>query len=153
MADALAVLDATGTERAVVASWCGGGDDLILAAEHGDRVAGLVLIAPDFLLTPDPAEIECPGSSGAELTSTEGWARWNRQYMLHEWPGFLEFFFTETFTEPHSTKQIEDAVGWGLDTDGETIVRGLDSDGGRSTVSRCWSWAPHPLPDTAPPRG
>ena len=48
--------------------------------------------------------------------------------MLHEWPGFLEFFFTETFTERHSTKQIEDGVGWGLDTDGETIVRGLDSD-------------------------
>ena len=44
-----------------------------------------------------------------------------------EWPGFLEFFFAETFTEPHSTKQIEDGVGWGLETDAETIVRDLDS--------------------------
>jgi pimeloyl-ACP methyl ester carboxylesterase len=128
VADALAVLDETGTDRAVVVSWCGGGDDLILAAEHGERVAGLVLIAPDFLLTPDPADIEAPDSFEAGLTSTEGWAKWNRQYLLGEWPGFLAFFFGETFTEPHSTKQIEDAIGWGLETDGETIVRGLDSD-------------------------
>ena len=33
------------------------------------------------------------------------------------------------FTEPHSTKPIEDATGWGLETDGETLVateRGLE---------------------------
>ena len=29
---------------------------------------------------------------------------------------FLEFFFSQVFTEPHSTKQIEDAVGWALET-------------------------------------
>ena len=28
---------------------------------------------------------------------------------------FLEFFFGQMFTEPHSTKQIEDCVGWGLE--------------------------------------
>ena len=27
------------------------------------------------------------------------------------------FFFAQMFTEPHSTKQIEDAIGWGLETD------------------------------------
>jgi len=32
-------------------------------------------------------------------------------------PSFLEFFFGRMFTEPHSTKQIEDCVGWGLETD------------------------------------
>ena len=26
------------------------------------------------------------------------------------------------FTEPHSTKPIEDAVGWGLETDPETLI-------------------------------
>ena len=33
------------------------------------------------------------------------------------------------FTEPHSTKQIEDATGWALETDGETLTaadRGLE---------------------------
>src|SRR6476469_6468077 len=32
--DALAVLDRAAVERAILVSWCGGGDDLILAAEH-----------------------------------------------------------------------------------------------------------------------
>jgi pimeloyl-ACP methyl ester carboxylesterase len=26
------------------------------------------------------------------------------------------------FAEPHSTKQIEDAIGWALETDGETLA-------------------------------
>ena len=49
-ADALAVLDATGVDRAVVVSWCDMGESLILAAEHPERVAGLVFIAPPLSL-------------------------------------------------------------------------------------------------------
>jgi pimeloyl-ACP methyl ester carboxylesterase len=126
--DALAVLDKAGAGRAVVVSWCGAGDDLILAAEHPERVAGLVLIAPDLLLTDDPAAEEGPYPFDEEPVTLEGWAKWNRHYFLRDWPGFLEFFFTQTFTEPHSTKQTEDAIGWGLQTDPQTIVRGLDAE-------------------------
>src|SRR5207237_8119319 len=35
---------------------------------------------------------------------------------------FVEFCMSKMFTEPHSTKPIEDAVGWGLETDGETLI-------------------------------
>ena len=126
--DALAVLDVAGIDRAVAVSWCGGGDDLILAAEHPERVSGLILIAPDLLLTDDPAEQEGPYPFDEEPQTLERWAKWNRHYWLRDWPGFLEFFFTETFTEPHSTKQIEDAIGWGLETDPETITRGMDAE-------------------------
>ena len=126
--DALAVLDRAGVERAVVVSWCGAGDDLMLAIEHPQRVAGLVLIAPDLLLTDDPAEEEGPYPFDEEPKTSEGWAKWNRRYWLRDWPGFLEFFFSETFTEPHSTKQIEDAIGWGAQTDPETITRGMDAE-------------------------
>jgi pimeloyl-ACP methyl ester carboxylesterase len=126
--DALAVLDKAGAGRVVVVSWCGAGDDLILAAEHPERVAGLVLIAPDLLLTDDPAAEEGPYPFDEEPVTPEGWAKWNRHYFLRDWPGFLQFFFTQTFTEPHSTKQTEDAIGWGLQTDPQTIVRGLDAE-------------------------
>ena len=126
--DALAVLDRAGIERAVVVSWCGAGDDLMLAIEHPQRVTGLVLIAPDLLLTDDPAEEEGPYPFDEEPQTLEGWAKWNRHYWLRDWPGFLEFFFTETFTEPHSTKQIEDAIEWGAQTDPETITRGMDAE-------------------------
>ncbi|MGH2815352.1 MAG: alpha/beta fold hydrolase, partial [Actinomycetota bacterium] len=49
-ADALAVLDAAGVDRAVVVSWCDMGESLILAAEHPERVAGLVFVAPPVSL-------------------------------------------------------------------------------------------------------
>ena len=42
---------------------------------------------------------------------------------------FLEFFSAQMFNEPHSTKQIEDCVAWGLETDPAVIAdttRGAD---------------------------
>ncbi len=58
----------------------------------------------------------------AELETDEGWAKFNRHFWLRDYRGFLEFFFGEMFPEPHSTKQIEDGVAWGLDTDAETLI-------------------------------
>ena len=56
------------------------------------------------------------------LDTDEGWAKYNRHYWLRDYRGFVEFFFGECFTEPHSTKQIEDCIGWGLETDPETLA-------------------------------
>ncbi len=126
--DARAVLDHVGVDQAVVVSWCGSGEELLLAAEAPVRASGLLLIAPDLQLTPEPGEEEGPYQFDEEPGTEEGWAKWNRHYWLRDWPGFLDFFFSQAFTEPHSTKQIEDAVGWGLDTDPETIVRGMDAE-------------------------
>ncbi|MGH2885905.1 MAG: glycosyltransferase, partial [Solirubrobacteraceae bacterium] len=63
----------------------------------------------------------------AERDDYHRWQKWNRHYWLRDWPGFLDFFFRECFTEPHSTKQIEDAIGWALETDPQTIVRGMEA--------------------------
>jgi pimeloyl-ACP methyl ester carboxylesterase len=121
-ADALAVLDAAGVDRAVVVSWCDMGEALILAAEHPERVAGLMLIAPALPVR----EPEVPPYPFDQVLDTdEGWAKENRHYWLRDWRGYLEWFFSRCFTEPHSTKQIEDCVGWGLDTDAETILAGF----------------------------
>ena len=46
--DALAVLDKVGAGQVTLVSWCGSGDDLLLAAEYPERVVRLVLIAPDL---------------------------------------------------------------------------------------------------------
>ena len=45
----------------------------------------------------------------------QGWEWENRHAILADHRGFLEFFFGEMFPEPHSTKQVEDAVTYGLD--------------------------------------
>jgi pimeloyl-ACP methyl ester carboxylesterase len=121
-ADALAVLDAVGADKAVVVSWCDMGESLILAAEHPERVAGLVFVGPSLRL--DEAEHgEYPFD--AEPGTDEGWAKETRGYWRRDWPGYLEFFFGKCFTEPHSTKQIEDCVDWAGDTDMETILAGF----------------------------
>jgi len=54
-ADTLAVMDATGTERAVIVGLSAGGRwGITLAAEHPERIAGLVAIAPAVSLDGDP---------------------------------------------------------------------------------------------------
>ena len=69
-----------------------------------------------------PPERERHGSFDEELDTDEGWAKYNRHYWPRDYRGFLEFFFAQCFNEPHSTKQIEDAVGWGLETTPETLA-------------------------------
>ena len=116
-ADALAVMEATATERAVVAGLsCGALWGTLLAADHPERVQGAVFIGPAVPLAPPHPE-RTVYSTHEQLDTDEGWAKYNHYYWLEHQREFLEFFFAQCFTEPHSTKQIEDCVGWGLETD------------------------------------
>jgi pimeloyl-ACP methyl ester carboxylesterase len=133
-ADALAVLDATGTERAVVVSLSLGAQRaLLLAAEHPERVAGAVFIGPALPLGGLEGRRATLDRFDEELETDEGWAKYNRHYWLRDYESFLEFFFSHCFSEPHSTKQIEDCIGWGLETDADTLVA---SEGGAGLGSR-----------------
>ncbi|MEA2410356.1 MAG: hypothetical protein QOC77_917 [Thermoleophilaceae bacterium] len=122
-ADGVAVLDAAGVERACVAGISMGGlRALLLADAHPERVDGLVLMdATVPLLTAAPAARESVAFDD-ELDHYEGWAKYNRHHWLRDYRDFLEFFFSQVFPEPHSTKQIEDCVTWGLDTTPETLI-------------------------------
>ncbi|MGH9037808.1 MAG: alpha/beta fold hydrolase, partial [Acidimicrobiia bacterium] len=117
--DAVAVLDATGTELAVTVGFSmGGWWATLLAAEHPERVSGLVLVAPLCLLEPFPVL----DIFTVPLPVEEGWARFN-QYSFHrDCGGFLKFFFSQMYTEPHSTKQVEDGVAWALETTPDVMV-------------------------------
>jgi pimeloyl-ACP methyl ester carboxylesterase/predicted glycosyltransferase len=122
--DALAVMDATATERAVVVSFSLGAQrSVILAAGHPDRVERAVFICPswpgggEFL----PEQLTTPPWE-EEADTDEGWAKYNKHYWLRDYRGFLEFFFERVFTEPHSTKAIEDCVGWGLESTAEMLT-------------------------------
>jgi pimeloyl-ACP methyl ester carboxylesterase/predicted glycosyltransferase len=119
--DALAVMDATATERATLVSLSLGAQRaLLLAAEQPERMDGAVFICPAVPLGEGPAERSHPWNE--ELDTDEGWAKYNRYYWLKDYRGFLEFFFSQMFTEPHSTKPIEDCVSWGLETDAQTLI-------------------------------
>jgi pimeloyl-ACP methyl ester carboxylesterase len=122
-ADALAVMDATETASAVIVGFSLGAQrGLLLAGEHADRVDGVVFIGASWQAGGTPLPERTAYSWEDELETDEGWAKYNKHYWLRDYRGFLEFFFSKLFTEPHSTKQIEDCVGWALETTGETLV-------------------------------
>jgi pimeloyl-ACP methyl ester carboxylesterase len=122
-ADAIAVLDATETERAVVVGFSMGAQRaLLLAADHPERVEGAVFIGPSYQGGGNPLPERTVYSWGDELDTDEGWAKHNRHYWRRDYPGYLQFFMSRMFTEPHSTKPIEDTVGWGLETTPETLA-------------------------------
>ena len=104
--DVLAVMDRTGTQRAVLVAMSRGAFwATVLAAEHPERVVSVAYVAPSTPLVPQRQVVEVNGRPAWE----------------HDFPGFLRAFFADVFCEPHSTKQIEDAVGWGLETDAEVL--------------------------------
>src|SRR6202162_1308841 len=123
--DCLAVMDATGTKAAVLVGECSDGvyPSVQLAVSDPDRVLGIVAIAPGVPLLTPPHAFRLPAREAFDqvLESNEGWFKYNRDYMKRNYRGFLEFFFGELFPEPHSSKQLEDAVAYGLDGRGETM--------------------------------
>jgi pimeloyl-ACP methyl ester carboxylesterase/predicted glycosyltransferase len=120
VADAVAVLDAAGVEAAVVVGLSmGAAWGVQLAAAHPDRVLGLVTLGATIPL----ARIRGGAPDFDSVRDTyDGWAKFNRHYWRRDYRGFLEFFFAQMFCEPHSTRQIEDGVEWGLDTDAATLT-------------------------------
>ena len=129
--DALDVMDACDVERAVcVALSRGAQRALLLAAEHPDRVEGMVFIGP-----------MCPVSrlGGLRLrlmfhprakwitrrppVTTRGWGKANAYYWTHGgYADYVQWWAERMLPEPHSTKQIEDAVTWSLETDGARLA-------------------------------
>ncbi len=122
-ADAIAVLDATGTERAIIVGFSMGAHRaLLLAANQPERVEAAVFIGPSYQGGGEALPERMVHAWEDELKTDEGWAKYNHWYWLRDYRGFLEFFFSKMFTEPHSTKPIEDCVGWGLETTPETLA-------------------------------
>jgi pimeloyl-ACP methyl ester carboxylesterase len=121
--DGRAVLEAGGAERAILVGLCdGGGWALMLASTHPEMALGVAAIAPavPYLTPTHPNYTRYPFDEPLEVD--EGWAKYNIHYWRRDFRGFLEFFFSQQLPEPHSTKQIEDCVEWGLGTDPETLA-------------------------------
>jgi pimeloyl-ACP methyl ester carboxylesterase len=123
LADAIDVLDATGTDRAIVVGISDGGwFASLLAVAHPERVAGVVMIGTATPLgEPHAHRTGLPFDDVVD--DDGGWrGKWNRHHWLRDYRGFLEWFAAQIFNDPHSTKQREDAVRWGLETDAETLL-------------------------------
>lgn len=130
VADALAVMGETATERAIVAGlwpgvrWC-----VQLAAAHPEGVLGLVALAPGVPhLT--PSHTHRVGYSFNDIRDVyEGWAKQNRDYWLRDYPGYVEWHSAELLPEPHSIKLYDDAVEWSFERRPETLILTVEAPG------------------------
>jgi pimeloyl-ACP methyl ester carboxylesterase len=128
--DTLSVLDATGVRTAAMvglsasARW-----GIQLAAEQPHRVTHVAMVDPAVNLSgvgggPGGVDLEM---FHAEPVGREGLRnRFNANYWRRNYREFLEYFFSQVTNDPHSTKQIEDSVGWGLETTPEVLIATID---------------------------
>jgi pimeloyl-ACP methyl ester carboxylesterase len=108
-AAALAVLDATGTDRAITvslskaATWV-----LKLTADHPSRILGSVFIGPTVPLTPQYEDRQgIRETFDRELDDPQGWEKYNAAYWQDHWEEFAEFFFgsaSASRTRPSSAR-------------------------------------------------
>ena len=122
---ALAVMDATGTDRVIPVSLSQGAQEALkLAADHADRVLGSVFIGASLTLEPGHPERVAAVERFYEPYPPEPrrWERLNAQYWLDHYEDFVDFFFAECFPEPHSTKQREDCQTWARETSPEVLL-------------------------------
>lgn len=124
VADALAVLDELGVASATAAGVsCGGNVATLLAATAPDRVDGVVVVAPALW----PLAPPLPPRRGYDFAQdygedADGWALYNAHAWRRDRQRFARFFWGEIFPEPHSSKPVEDGVGWTSLTDAEAMI-------------------------------
>jgi pimeloyl-ACP methyl ester carboxylesterase len=129
--DAIDVLDATGTEKAIVVGLSKGAQRaLLVCAEHPERVLGLVLIGPLFPASWSPTSVfvrfmarPLPAASFMRRPlTTRGFGKFNGVHWRRDFRDFVEWFAVMASNESHSTKGFDDVVEWGLQTDPETLI-------------------------------
>lgn len=102
---ALDVLDATGTDRAILAASSGGTNrTLRFAIDHPERTEGLVFVGPNSAFV------------------YRGESAIGDAFATGDLDHFVEVFMAHAFNEPHSTKAVEDGIGWGRETTMEVLA-------------------------------
>jgi pimeloyl-ACP methyl ester carboxylesterase/predicted glycosyltransferase len=129
--DTIEVMNACGVDRAVLVTLSRGAQrGMLVAAEHPERVAGIVFIGP---MTPLSRLHSLPqrfmfhrlgrALSQKPPLTTRGLGKFNLAYWRGDGYGdFVEWWAKRMLTERRSTKQIEDSIAWSHDTDGRTVA-------------------------------
>ena len=111
VAELEAVLDATGSDRVVLVGLCHDGvwRSLRFAADHPERVAGVVAISVGVPLIAPPHPFKGEDRFEEELGTDQGWAKRNRHAWRRDYRGFVEFFFADSMDAPSelSREQVE----------------------------------------------
>lgn len=141
--DAVSILDAEGVGECVIAGFSYGGHlAALFASTYPARCRGAILIAPSAPFGPTFPAFS-PENITAVRDTYEGWEKYNFNYWRQNYADGMEFFLRQVFCEPHSEKQIEDALSWAMETDAETMIRTLaarrDTEGQKEEAYRAVS--------------
>jgi pimeloyl-ACP methyl ester carboxylesterase/predicted glycosyltransferase len=123
--DCLAVMDQTETDRAVMVALSRGAQFLLeLGRIAPERVAAAVFLGPMFpyAVSHWTALLRLQPLFYKRLPAYVWWTRMNAVHWREDFPAFADWFISRCFSEPHSTKAVEDGVGWALDGDADTLV-------------------------------
>ncbi len=127
VADALAVMDATNAGHTILVGLSFSGMlSAILAAHHPERVAAAILLGTAASVGPG-YPYNTPQHFMAEKPDTEGWNKYDLAFWHKDYAAFADHFSRHIFTEPHSTKQIEDAKAWAADTTGAVLAKTVEA--------------------------
>ena len=125
--DALAVLNAAEAGQAILIGLSFGGFlACILAAHHPERVRGAVLAGTVASIGANYPYLS-PKHFLAKHKNPEGWNKYSREHWLADYPDFAEHFVRNIFSEPHSTKQIEDGMAWANETTGPVLIKTVEA--------------------------
>ncbi|MGZ4250218.1 MAG: alpha/beta fold hydrolase [Solirubrobacteraceae bacterium] len=125
--DCLAVMDASATERAVMVSLSRGAQYVLeLARIAPERITGAAFVGPMFPYTPSQWSVLLHPRLAPWFEKPQPvyrwWGRMNAIHWMQDYRGFSEWFISRCLPESHSTKPIEDGIGWALDTDPKTLI-------------------------------
>ena len=130
VADCVAAMDATETERAIAISFSSRAVvGLRLCVEHADRVRAAIFATPDAW----PTDFYVRPLSLAPQEKYADGDVFNFHYMRADWRAFAERWARVLYPHKHSTKQREDAVAYATATDADAFIASIL---GRGLLSR-----------------
>jgi pimeloyl-ACP methyl ester carboxylesterase/predicted glycosyltransferase len=124
VADAIAVMDATEAGAAILVGLSlAGMHASVLAAHHPERVKAAILVGTVASIGPPNHDYLAPANFLAKREQFDGWEKFNRDYWMTNYPDFAAHFVGNIHSDRHSTKQIEDGIGWASETNGPTLAK------------------------------
>ena len=108
-----------------------------LAAEHPERVAASSSSHPALPLAPATPLLEGEARrSTRRSTPIEGWAKFNRHYWLRDYRGLPRVLLRAVLHRAALDQADRGRVGWGLETDAETLIATSERRTGSTTAER-----------------
>jgi pimeloyl-ACP methyl ester carboxylesterase len=128
VADALAVMEASSTERAILVSLSLGTVwNLMLGAVAPERVQAAAFVGPSTYAVCDPFPSWSQVPFNERFDSYDGFEGQNRWFIQDYYTEFVDYWVRLGTPEPHSSRAIEYAVGMALETTPEVVMATLDA--------------------------